>query len=650
MQLIRAKQAPVFSKTAAQFLLGENPGTHANELLAQLYKQHSFLGQYQVNLSIEGQDDAAGYLYGVFMVSPASPAPLQAGPQMMGTQAPPPPPDPAKTLRIPVIVANRKAHSFDVFITPSGSFLPLSENRVAGAMFDGSPYAAASQSESQLAAEEATQSFSPGGADGMGMGHGQYVMGKQGSVLASVPIPNELIQQFEARVKESQALMDALTIAPEFREAVSRIGSYHPPKEKVAAVTSPIDVAVYTKVSGGYAVQCGSFAGPRSNYMVKNAQAEALPLEIRQRVLETGIAMSTSDAAVPLEGVERTAGMRHVDETGVYAVMNKNGSARRAVVIIDPIKLDGHPSSGVLVVGPDGVSLQDKVAGVRCASVLLADIPGEEPRGEGIFLIGDRATEPLVIKHKIASPTGVAYLYEHPLYGRGQIKMANVRKPVQAGGRDFLFPQDARFVPTPQGSAYLDDLVTVEKLASRHDLINQVQLLSDGSSYSLRGSPLRGVLAEDVPEEEALVLLGLLGDTADSALQKTASARQNGMVSLVAARPLHTQLLEKKASAPLDVSAVRIDLVKEAAALSGSDTVDSVLSLNFITPENIQGYLNSMTYFEQAVQKLAELLIGVRLGVADVPESAVSASLNGMERALIGLKKLQIRVGMENRA
>jgi hypothetical protein len=651
MQLTRTKKAPVFTKTAAQFLLGENPGTYPNELLAQLYKQHAFLGQYDVNLAIEGQDDTAGYLYGVFSVSPATPAPMITGPQQIGMQQPPPPPDPASTLRIPVIVASRKAYSFDVFITPSGTFLPLSENRVAAAMFEGSPYAAATQTEAQLRADEAKQGFGQND-EPSSTGHSQFLLGKHGSVLSSVEIADEVAQAFSDRLQDSQDLLDALTIAPEFREACSRIGSYvsDAPIEKTAKADTPIDVAVYRKRSGGYAVHCASMEGDRSVYLLKNAQAEQLPLDIRQRVLETGIAMSTNDAAVPLEGVERTVGMKDADETGVYAVMNKNGSARRAVVVANPIMLNGHRTDSVLVVGPDGTSLQSKVAGVRCGDVSLSELPGEEPRGEGVFLIGDRATEVLTIQNRVDSPEGTSYLYDHPLLGRGKLKMANVQVPVRSSDNDLLFPETARFIPTAHGDGYLEDQTSVEKIASRHDLINQVQLLADGSSYSLRGSPLKGQSVEDVPEEEALVVIGLLGDTADSALQKTAAARQHGSVSFVAARPLQHKQLEKQAGALIDVSSVRVDLVKEAAALSGSDTVDSILSLNFITPENISGYLNSMPPLEQAVQKLAELLIGVRLGLADVPESAVSASLSGIERALTGLKKLQIRVGMENRA
>lgn len=653
MELIRVKTSPKFTKTASQFLLGDNSSTYASELLAQLYRQHAFLGQYTVNLSIEGQDEAAGYLYGVFTVAPPRPAPMNPGQQMQGAQEPPPPPDPASTLRIPVIVDSRKAYSFDVFITPSGRFLPLSANRVASAMFEGSPYAAASQTEEQLRIEEAKQGFGQEGGQGGSGGNGGrmgYSMGKMGSVLANVVIPKESINQFSERLRGDQELMDALTIAPEFRDACAQIGKCQPPIEKVAAEDYPVDVAVFTKVDGGYAVRTATFDGGRDTYHIKNAEAGELPLNIRQRVADSGIAMATDERSTPLVAMETMAEMKEATRTGVYAVMSKTGSVRRAVVVTNPLMLDGRTTSSILVVGNDGASLQSKVAGIHCGEVDLVGIPGEEPRGDGLFLIGDRATELVNIRSRVSSPDGVSYLYEHPLLGQGQLKLASVRTPVHAGGADFLFPDTARFISMPSSRGYMEDAGAVEKIASRHDLINQVHLLAEGSSFSLRGSPLGGLVAENVPEAEALLLLGLLGDTADSAISKTASARKNGPVSFVAARTLASKPLEKVASAQVDVSSVRIDLVKEAAALAGSDTVDSVLSLNFITPENIQGYLNSMTYLEQAVQKLSELLVGVRLGLADVPESAVSASLSGVERALTGLKKLQIRVGMETGA
>lgn len=655
MQLTRKIEGPRFEKTAAKFLLSENPSTYASELLAHLYKQHPYLGQYQVNLSVEGQDDSLGYMYGVFTVK----TPDEGGPSSIPGAMPETPsmgmtatPAPKPTLRIPVIVDSRKAHSFDVFITPDGIFTPLSEPRVAAALFEASPYGPAPVTEQKLVADDQMQDFRTDAGPGTEMGRAFY-MSKMSSVLDKVAgdLDREVVDHYLDNLSRDPSLVAAAKLNPQFAEAL--VALHEAPLQKTASAPEEpeVDVAVFCKVAGGYEVLCGTFDGQVSKIKLSNVQAQDLPLEIRQSVVDRGYAMTTAAEHEPLQGVEKTASLREVDETGVYSVMNKAGSAQRAAVIKEVVRLTGEPSNSLLVIGPAGGALQEKVAGVRCGDLDLQAIQGTEPRGEGVFVTDVGVIEPVKIASVISNRGETAYLYEHPFHGRGQLKLANVRRPVLISGADYLFPQSARFVPVNPGLGYQHDTLMVDKVASRRDLINQVQLLSDGSEFTFRGAPLGDHRVEQVKEAEALLTLGLLGDSPMAALDKVAKARKCGEVSFVAGRRYGADMKVKKASAaPVDVTGIRVDLTKEAAALSGSDTVDSVLSLNFINPENIQGYVDCLPEYEKAVRKLAELLIGVRLGLSDVPESAVSSALQGMERAITGLKKLQIRVGLENRA
>lgn len=653
MQLIRKIEGPKFEKVAAKFLLSENPSTYASELLAHLYKQHPYLGQYQVNLSIEGQDDSLGYMYGLFTVKPAeeqmAPGTGMGAPlPMMSSQ----PTAPKATLRIPVIVDNKKANSFDVFITPGGEFMPLSETRVAAALFEASPYGTAPFSEQKLTSDDQMQDFRTDAGPGTEMGRAFY-MSKMSSVLSKMAahIDSDVAQAYLDKLSQDERLVSSIKLNPQFADAILAIDQASMQKTASAEDDVEVDVAVYSKVPGGYHVLCGAFDGRVHQVKLSNAEAEHLPLEIRQTVVDKGVAMATMADHRPLEGVEKTAALREVDETGIYSVMNKAGSAQRAVVIKEVMRLSGEDSNSLLVIGPAGTALQEKVAGVRCGDLDVTSIKGSEPHGEGVFITSRGVIEPVKIASTVTQRGETTYLYQHPFYGAGQLKLANVNRPVHISGADFLFPADAKFVPTNPGLGYASDTVSVDKVASRRDLINKVQLLSDGSEFTFRGAPLGDHKVENVKEAEALLTLGLLGDTPVSALDKLAKAKKSGETSFVAARLYGKSDKVKKAAVdPVDVSGIKVDLTKEAAALSGSDTVDSVLSLNFITPENIQGYIDCLPEYEVAVRKLAELLIGVRLGLADVPEAAVSSSLQGMERAIIGLKKLQIRVGLENRA
>ena len=71
--------------------------------------------------------------------------------------------------------------------------------------------------------------------------------------------------------------------------------------------------------------------------------------------------------------------------------------------------------------------------------------------------------------------------------------------------------------------------------------------------------------------------------------------------------------------------------------------MDSVLSLGFISEENVSGYMEALPEYEVCLSKLAELLIGVRLGIPDVPEAAISACIKGMDKVVDGLKSLTAR-------
>ena len=63
--------------------------------------------------------------------------------------------------------------------------------------------------------------------------------------------------------------------------------------------------------------------------------------------------------------------------------------------------------------------------------------------------------------------------------------------------------------------------------------------------------------------------------------------------------------------------------------------------MNFINPDNIDTFSKYLPELDSASQKLAELLIGVRLGVGSVDEGAIERAMKGLETVIEGLKLLQ---------
>lgn len=81
-------------------------------------------------------------------------------------------------------------------------------------------------------------------------------------------------------------------------------------------------------------------------------------------------------------------------------------------------------------------------------------------------------------------------------------------------------------------------------------------------------------------------------------------------------------------------------MLKEAASFNDVGTVDKVLALNFLTPENVSMFIEYLPEFEQTVEKLARLLVGVRTGMQSVPESAVKSAMERLDEVVMALKRL----------
>ena len=80
---------------------------------------------------------------------------------------------------------------------------------------------------------------------------------------------------------------------------------------------------------------------------------------------------------------------------------------------------------------------------------------------------------------------------------------------------------------------------------------------------------------------------------------------------------------------------------KEAAAAIGAQTVDAVLSLNFINPETVDTFVEGLPQLEEASSKLAQLSFATSLGLDGVDSTAVSRAMDSLETVIEGLKSLR---------
>lgn len=157
---------------------------------------------------------------------------------------------------------------------------------------------------------------------------------------------------------------------------------------------------------------------------------------------------------------------------------------------------------------------------------------------------------------------------------------------------------------------------------------------------------LAGELKYDLSPVEAEFMLGLLGVDGHIAKQKVAEARRKGAVKLaglktiVLASERYADAVKTASAALKQMPDLRRELYKEAAALQDQGTVNNLLALNFINPENVATFVDYLPELEQTSEKLSEMLLYSYLGMNELPEGALSRSLRSVEDVISGLKTL----------
>ena len=666
--ILRRVEPVQFEKTAARTLLGDNPSNWPTELLGSLYRQHAFVSDFMVDLQVKNQDEALGYLYGVFVVKP----PLGQPQQQQYASVPQPP---VITVRVPVVVTARKVYPFDIFITQDGKFLPLTQQRVTSAMFSAAPHRTVSPAtaSSPLLVGNGFNPDLPISGLGKTAGLRPLEVRKLASrtllrtVLAAAS--DEQKERLTEKVASTGYLRTAMQSSPAFADAVNCVIE-SPGRVKEAALQqilplvtdATIAVALVKQASAYDAVVATATARPGvfefHRTQLGRHLAGEFPVDVRQEAVASGIGlMSDTDAVLEEIASVTSRDLQKVatatEHCRVYVGRQAGGAVDQFAVLTKVAHLNGKPSNFALVVGEAGVSLQDAPVGIPTGLTIdLEKLAFAAPEGDGFFIMGDTASEPLRITSSIHALDGETFHAQDWLGRQCVLKVASVKQPVQYGEKAYLLPETARFVSmNASPREYMQDVGALKKHAALQDNL---------AAITVRGNATGGIDAFDAKEKiasyegpaESLLYLAALGDTPKGAKQKFAalcSGKASKYVMRPKARVVKRATITKLASVHCtadEADRIRVDLVKEASSLAAPDTVDAVLSLSFVTPETANAYLEHMPVLEDAISSLAEMVLGARMGVPEVPESAAATALAGMDKAVQGLKMLQIRLSL----
>jgi hypothetical protein len=347
-----------------------------------------------------------------------------------------------------------------------------------------------------------------------------------------------------------------------------------------------------------------------------------------------------------------------VEKPGIYKVLSEQGKEMMGWVIPGLLDMDGTRLPLSVFSNGAVAMVQDAIVGSKIAEGI--NLPTDTPKGTGLFYMsgpsGVEATVPVSLVGQEAGMDGAeVYHIRTMMGGEHRLKMVDGLKKMMVDQGDGLvmLPGNAKFMKMDKESQIplVSTVGGVTKTAS-FLASSKIHVYSDGLQYGLRYEnmpKLASLFPETLEYDEAAFVLCLAGAEprrAHEALTKAAS-RQNttlfGLNDVRRARDMLDGALEAGEKTAREVKSLRQDLLKEAAVLPDIQTVDSVLSLGFINPENVRMYVSHLPYLDRALSMICELTLASRLGLTEVPEYAVARACRALNETIEGLKALALR-------
>lgn len=363
--------------------------------------------------------------------------------------------------------------------------------------------------------------------------------------------------------------------------------------------------------------------------------------------------------------------VENIDDYGIYKVQElESGDHVIGWVITNVIDFEMNSSPLMLFSSGRSYALQESIAGVRVSmgQALPRKVP--EPGDTGVFYYAGPSgrvtcTLPVNITH-VENFKGQNWLAVVDTWGKPmrltlapQLKKIVEVTPEGEANRSYAIPDYMMFMPLREETRLVPDTMLFSKLAAALQRDTTVEIISDKSSFSMRGTPVEKLASEYrnfISDADVEFTLAAMGVPIETAREKLGEAYVRGFSKIAGVRPVITvqERQEKIAAiaaavegnlAPI-VQELKRDTVKIAAELpdiATPESVDAVLSLNFITPDNLTLFIESLPHLTLARRDLAELYSSSLLGMPDVPRQAAIRGMEALRDICQGLRKVKMR-------
>ena len=650
-------------KTAATTRLEQEPEEWPSEIIQEAYKQLPWLRDFEIDVDLDRTDDARGYAVGRMLIYPT----------MMKKEAAS---KERKLLSVPIIIREREMSPLDVFMHEKVAW-PMDEDRIQGIMFNPNAFIGPARRDDFGETNLAGQVRPP--ADGQQMATGGAL--KTASQRSRTTVLEKMahtfapgdISEFRRTLQSDGPLRTRYLSSPVLGEATRVILTT--PAVKTAsevadhrrAATRPTVVQIQ-HTGQGYTIKTAN------HYVYNPVSRKAVAFEVQAALSGSDLQRLHREGRVtfvvdPLNGEDTVEKVAQVaNDLGVFLV-TVGGREFEGIVVPASVDFEGRVLPQAVFASSHGHAIQEKIAGVRISDANLPDLP---VRGPGVFVhrLGRRAmaTEPVIVDHEVWEKVGEdrAPVYLARRFFNGErlriTKVAGLQQVTRLEDGNVMIPDTLQFLPlggrlmsVPDNLADAQGLEAV-KIASSAS----VRVISDGSAYSFRGADVFPDIYSETDAEFALCVMGLTPRQAQG-IMKTASVEGQAWVQrtrkvipedVVKLAHISRERQVRQAQPTVPQAKLFREMAilaesskdKTASVILSKETVDTVLSLGFMTPENMSIYTDFISEFEKTSSKLAEVLVASRLGMDDVREAAAKNAMSQVASVIKGLQTLRSRI------
>lgn len=648
LYLDKAPERDDFFKTAAfAARLSDKPENWPQELTSELLRQLPFLSDYDLNVNLQTVEPQRGFAFGYADVATKTERPESEHAESG-----------VPHIRIPLVIKERAVKPFSVFLDGE-KVVPLTEDRIRQTLFNPQTF---DMSSSVPRDPSLVEPLMPPQRTGPGMG-GEY---KVASVLHAIA---PTIRESDSRSFVEKVASDPDLVAGFRRSGVAKglVSVFDNVKtasadERLATLAERIQPTAVTvlKLPGGdflvKSANVNAFAGDQEakGKVVPGQEAEKAIGPKNAQNMQPG--QSATGVAEPVEPVqEEKPNEKVIEEFGEYLVQDQMGNSLMGWVIPETIAWDGQfsPQPIALFTNGSAYAFQDVIAGELVGK--STTLPIDAPRGDGVFYSSQHgkvvATQPITIGSAATGPDGQPKFIGTDSFGNQvQVGFAEgLKEPMRVSDVEYALPDNWKFMRLNNQTHLASDPGEMNKVAMAKAEATSVTVVYNGGYHLRGGCGLDKIASEfksDLDPVSTEFMLGVLGLNGTAAKAKVAEARRNGYVKIAGLKTITTlaeryHQAEKVASALISkIPNLRKDLIKEAAQLDDESTVNNVLSLNFINPENLSTFIGYIPELEQTSEKLAEMWLYSVIGMNQLPEGALTSAMNGMEEVLEGLKSI----------